>query len=184
VTASRGRRVVAMAAMALVAAGCRRAAVEEAAPGGGDETPVTAMEAPSAPPPADHLAPGELVEGTQEAFGLELPREVHVERAWLGSVRAVGPVSVHSLVKYFRAHISEGQREEGDTYAVFTQVRLPSKPGAIFRIRMTELPGQGSLLELDDVTPPPAPELPDEAARWRQVGLTPNGRVLDPTHLH
>ena len=182
--AARARAWSAWTAAACLAAGgaaCRRAAIEDAAPTG--ETAPTDVAAAPSSVPADHLAPGELVEGPETAFGLKLPREVHVERARLGSVRAVGPVSVHALVRYFRARISEGQREEGDTYAAFTGVRLPVKPGAVFRIRMTELPGRGSVLELDDVTPPPIPNLPDEAARWREVGLTPDGRVLDPTHL-
>lgn len=181
-----GRRAgVAWAAAALLfasGAGCRRAPVVDDQTPSGTAPAAGTTEAP-APVPADHLAPGELVEGPETAFGLKLPREMHIDRARLGSVRAVGPVTVHALVRYFRSRISEGQREEGDTYAAFTGVRLPIKPGAVFRIRMTELPGRGAVLELDDVTPPPMPDLPDEAARWRQVGLTPQGRVLDPTHL-
>jgi hypothetical protein len=27
------------------------------------------------------------------------------------------------------------------------------------------------------------PDLPNETERWKAVGLTPNGKVLDPTHL-
>jgi hypothetical protein len=38
-------------------------------------------------------------------------------------------------------------------------------------------------VEIQDVTPPPVPQLPDDTARWKRVGLTPSGRVLDPTHL-
>jgi len=34
-----------------------------------------------------------------------------------------------------------------------------------------------------DTTPPKGPPLPDENARWKQVGLTPSGRLVDPTHL-
>jgi hypothetical protein len=183
VSVARLRPVAWVAVAAVLVAGCRRAAIEETAPS--DGTPTTAAAGGPAPSdvPSDHLAPGELVEGSEVAFGLKLPREVHIERAQAGSVRAIGPVSAHALVRYFRPRISEGHREEGDTYAAFTDVRLGAKPGGVFRIRMTELPGKGTLLEIDDVTPPPAPDLPNEAARWRQVGLTPNGRVLDPTHL-
>jgi hypothetical protein len=40
-----------------------------------------------------------------------------------------------------------------------------------------------TVVEMSSTTHPLAPDLPDVAARWRQVGLTPNGKVLDPTHL-
>ena len=165
-------------AVALILASCQQAPPEEWKPGA---RPV-ASAVPVATP-VDHLAPGELVEGTQKAFGLTLPRDVPIDRDQPGSVRAVGPVSVHSLVKYFQPRLVEGRLTEGDTYAVFEQVKLSGKPGEVYRIRLTELPPRGTLVELDNVTPPPAPDLPDEEARWRAVGLTPQGKLLDPTHL-
>ena len=172
--------IAALFAAAVATSACHRRAPP-------DDTGVPAAIAPAGEAPAalpiDHLAPGELVEGTEEAFGLVLPREVRVERRQLGSVRAIGPVSVHSLVRYLRTRIAEGHREEGDAFASFEDVRLRGKPGVVFRIRMTELPPRGTLLEIDDVTPPPIPDLPNEAARWKQVGLTPSGKIADPTHL-
>lgn len=157
------------------------------APAPSEATPATTAASAAAPPPsavpADHLAPGELVEGPDKAFGIPLPREVHLEWDHPGSVRAIGPVSVHSLVRYYRTRIAQGTRNEGDTFAELDDVKLAGHPGQVFRIRMTELPPKGTLLELDDVTPPPAPDLPNEEARWRQVGLTPQGKLLDPTHL-
>jgi hypothetical protein len=171
----------ALFAIAAIAAsiGCSREAPPEEA------SVQSAVAPPQAPPsavPVDHLAPGELVEGLDKAFGLPLPREVQVEWKHPGSVRAMGPVSAHALVKYFRTRISEGQRSEGDTFAEFDDVRLGGNPGHVFRIRMTEVPSRGTLLEIDDVTPPPAEDLPNEEARWRAVGLTPQGKLLDPTH--
>ena len=164
----------------VASAGCSR----EAPPDPG-VAPVTlaAPQPPASAIPVDHLAPGELVEGLDKAFGLPLPRDVQLEwnRPW--SVRGMAPVSAHALVKYFRTRISEGQRTEGDTFAEFDDVRIGGNPGRVFRIRMTELPSRGTLLEIDDVTPPPAEDLPNEEARWRKVGLTPQGKLLDPTHL-
>ena len=43
--------------------------------------------------------------------------------------------------------------------------------------------GAGTKVELFDSTPPPLPDLPDEQARWKAVGLTPDGKILDPKHL-
>jgi hypothetical protein len=172
-------RLPVLAAAALALASCQRAPPEEWKPA----PPPSAASAEPSAAPVDHLAPGELVEGTQRAFGLAMPREVPIDREQPGSVRAIGPVSVHSLVKYFKPRLIESHLNEGDTFAVFEQVKLSGKPGSVYRIRMTELPPKGTLVELDDVTPPPVPDLPDEAARWRQVGLTPEGKVLDPTRL-
>lgn len=171
--------VLAALVLAPAMAGCHRDVSEP-----GESSPTTGATAasPSATP-ADHLAPDELVEGPEKAFDMPLPRGVTVERAQLGSVRAIGPVAVHPLVKYFDAHISQGRKDEGDRFATFTDVRLSGHPGVQYRIRLTALPPRGTLVEIDDVTPPPAPDLPDVPARWRQVGLTPNGRVVDPTHL-
>jgi hypothetical protein len=170
-------RVLLLAACAFL--GCTHAAPPEGAP-----APSAAAPAPSATPaPVDHLEPGELVEGPVKAFDMPLPREVSVEWIHLGSVRAIGPVSVHALVKYFRTRILQGQRTEGDRFASFDDVRLAGHPGTVFRIKLTELPPRGTLVEIDDVTPPPVPDLPSEEARWRQVGLTPQGKLLDPTHL-
>ena len=55
-------------------------------------------------------------------------------------MRAIGPVSVHALVKYFRTRIAQGTTHEGDTFAEVSDVRLSGHPGQVFRIRMTELP--------------------------------------------
>ena len=38
-------------------------------------------------------------------------------------------------------------------------------------------------VDISTTITPPAPVLPDVPARWRQVGLTPEGKILDPTHL-
>ncbi len=177
---SRTGLVVAAFAVLAASTGCsREAPPDEAAAPAAVATP----QAPASAVPADHLAPGELVEGANKAFGLPLPREVQLEWNHPGSVRAMGPVTVHALVKYFRTRISEGQRTEGDSSAEFDDVRIGGNPGRVFRIRMTELPSRGTLLEIDDVTPPPAEDLPNEEARWRKVGLTPQGKLLDPTHL-
>ena len=144
----RVRAAVALLAAGMVLSGCARPPVQD------DTAAPAAVETPQPAPsavPVDHLAPGELVEGLDKAFGVPLPREVHVEWSHPGSVRALGPVSVHALVKYFRTRVAEAHRNEGDTFAELDDVRLGGNPGRVFRIRMTELPPRGTLLELDDV---------------------------------
>jgi hypothetical protein len=132
--------------------------------------------------PVDHLAPGELLEGTQHAFGLTLPKELPVEAAFVNVVYATGPVLVHSVARYFRPRLEEGALRESESVATFEHVRVRGKPGLELTIRI--LAGaEGTRVEIRDTTLAPTPDLPDDAARWRQIGMTPQGRPLDPTHL-
>jgi hypothetical protein len=106
-----------------------------------------------------------------------------VESSDRGDVRAVGLVTLHSLAKYLRTHVQECDLDEGDQYADLHKVKLHGKPGALYEMHLSPAGFRGTMLLVQDVTPTPAPDLPNEAERWKAVGLTPNGKVLDPTHL-
>lgn len=151
-----------------------------------DSSQATPSAAPLPVPvaqPVDHLAPGELVEGTERAFGLLLPRDLHVESAFAQVIYANSEVGVHPLAKYFRTRTEGGALDEDDTSATLAHVRIPASPGREFRIHVERAP-RGARVEIRDSTPPPAPDLPNEAARWRNVGLTPQGRVIQPTPVN
>ena len=106
---------VAVCAACALGVGCRKALPESDGSTQGPGTSPGGATAPAAEaPPLDHLAPGELVEGTEQAFGLTLPRGVHVESSDRGDVRAVGLVALHAFVKYLRAHVQESDLDEGD----------------------------------------------------------------------
>lgn len=156
-----------------------------------DEVSVVTPIAPkaSATVPIDHLASGELLEGTEKAFGLPLPRGMKVEAAFGDVVYATGQLPSESVAKYVRVRVREGKMIEGD-YAhygttTFEHVRIPTSPDKEFAITIRPAAeGVGvTKVEVRDATPTQAPVLPDEAARWKNAGLTPNGRILDPTHL-
>jgi hypothetical protein len=171
-------------AVALLAAGATGVACRSAPP---DETTTAPPPARSAAaPPVDHLAPGELLEGTAEAFGLRLPAGTHIEGAFVDVVYASGPAKVHPLVAYLQARLEGGDLREGDTAASFEHVTVRGGRGAnaerplLVRIATSM---EGTHIEIHDETPPPVPVLPDETARWRHVGVLPNGRLADPTHL-
>ena len=132
--------------------------------------------------PLDQLAPGELLEGSEEAFGLKLPRGLVVEHRYPGTVYASGPFTVHSLVEYFRPRLRDGSLREGKESATFQRVHVPGQPGLEAEVRIRIELGT-TRVEIANIPPPPNPNLPDEAARWRTVGLQPGGKVLDPTHL-
>jgi hypothetical protein len=169
--------------MALVAltVGCRRSVPSDdgnAIPAGGA---AESSPAPSATP-VDRLAPDELLSGSEQAFGIVLPRVVTVKGRFVGVIYADASASVHALAQYFRPRLYDGIMREGPAAAAFEHVKVRGQPGLELDMHMVSAP-RGASIEIRDATPQPAPALADEPTRWRQVGLTPNGRLLDPTHL-
>ena len=165
--------VVALAAVASATSACDRTAPTEASP------PEPSVAAPA---PVDHLAPGELVPGPERAFTLVLPRGFHVDGAFADAAYAIGPGEVHPVTQYFRARLQGGGLREGESSATFEHVHTPDEPQRDLRVHVANVAAHVRV-EVDDTTQPAAPTLPDERSRWRQVGLTPNGRLADPTHL-
>ena len=171
-------------AMAAACAACATCAGCKASrPSSGEPSPAASTVPVTAPAlPADHLAPGELLEGSEHAFGLTLPQGLRVDEGFVRVTYASGPLSVHPLVEYFRARLRDGELHEGETSATFDHVTVPGKPEPPLSIHIATL-RDSVRVEIRDETPPVVPALPDDAARWKHAGLTPSGRVLDPTHL-
>jgi hypothetical protein len=155
------------------AGGCKQPTEEAPAP------VQVAEPVPTASAPLDHLAPDELLEGDRAAFQLRLPRDLRVDGNFADVVFATGEVGIHPLVKYFRARLAEGSLREGDDAATFEHVRVAGKGTDELSVHITKSFGR-TRVEIRNVTPKEQPNLPDDAARWRQAGLTPQGRPLDP----
>jgi hypothetical protein len=157
------------------------------------EPEITVLDAPqasaTAAKPVDHLAPKELLEGDAKAFGLTLPRGVRIDQAFVDVAYASGAVDTDGAVQYVRARVREGKMIApdfaGDGKTTFDHVRVPAMPDRDLVVSVKPAKGVVGVtqFEVRDVTPTKAPQLPDEAARWRNAGLTPEGRVLDPTKL-
>jgi hypothetical protein len=160
---------------------CHRAAPSDDAPGQ-TRTATTVAPAATSATPTDHLAPDELVEGPDQAFGVALPRALEVKGTFVDVVYAAGHASVHALVQYFHARLQDGSLREGADAATFEHVKVRGKPGLELLVHITRA-RDGANVEIRNSTPSVAPSLPDEAARWKQVGLTPHGHLADPTHL-
>jgi len=145
----------------------------------------TSSSAPAASvQPADHLAPGELVEGPLRAFELQLPLGVHVQEAFASVVYAWGQVDPMRLSNYLRARVQGGTATVGAAATVFDNVTAPANPKRILRIRVdTTAQGRAARLEVRDITPPDTVPPATEAERLKQVGLGPDGKLLDPSHL-
>jgi hypothetical protein len=149
-----------------------------------EELPASPVVGSARALPADHLASDELVEGKEQAFGVILPRGLTVDERHIEVVKATGTMNAHALVKYFQAHLIGGSLREGERSATFEHVRASgTPPDTDLAIHIATFVQKTTV----DVSATPivaAPVLPDEESRWREVGLTPEGKVLDPTHLH
>lgn len=136
-----------------------------------------------APKPVDRLAPDELAAGNAEVWGFVVPREMQVEHRYQDVTHLVGPVKADALANYVRDRVEVAHVEIGAGRTIFPNARI--KGGAadrVYELDVVPEPG-GTRLLIRDTTPPKVtPGLSDEE-RWRQAGLTPQGRPLDPKSL-
>jgi hypothetical protein len=173
--------LVALAGVLVASTACRKAHEGSSDPNDTGATPSGTPVVPVASSPPDHLAPGELVEGTEQAFGIALPRGMQVTQSFVDLVTATGPVSVPSLSRYLGARLVGGTLREGKDAATFEHVAARGKPEPELLVKITST-FAGARLEFHKVTHQQVHLLPDEEARWRQVGLTPQGKIIDPSH--
>ncbi|MEO7112905.1 MAG: hypothetical protein ABI183_20855 [Polyangiaceae bacterium] len=138
--------------------------------------------------PVDHLAPGELVEGSEKMFGVPLPRELVVERQFVDVGYASGEPGRAAVARYFSTRVQGGKVTTGDRGAIFDSVHAAADPNRLLRIEVTTandgpFAGRGSQVTIRDITAPKLPDEPNEEARWKAAGLKPDGTLLDPQHL-
>jgi hypothetical protein len=172
VNVSRFVSVIGLAAAALTAPACRS---EEPAP----------AAAPSASAvPVDRLAKGELAPGTESMYGLVLPKGMSITGRFPKSIHAAGRVSAEELANYVRARTTVSRVELGAARTIFPGAKI--KAGDQSRTYQIEVVGgrnDRSALEIEDVTEPKVTPGLDDAQRLRQVGLTPDGKLLDRSKL-
>ena len=132
-----------------------------------------------APKPVDRLAPDELAPGTEEVFGLTLPRVMRVEARFPRTVHAVGKASAEAVAKYVRERVSVRRVELAAGRTVFPQARiLGAAPHRLVRIEVLASRGRCKLV-VRDLTRKAATQGLAEADRWRQAGLSPEGKPLN-----
>ncbi len=143
------------------------------------ETP-TPVVAPQNKPPT-HLAPDELLEGTDSAFGLVLPRGARIKHRFVDQVLIEASLPFDKLLAYVQAHVSAGTLSKGERKATFDHVR--AKESRDLRITLEAAAFGTVRLEIRDTTQQLAPILPDEDARWRAAGMTRDGKILNRKQL-
>lgn len=136
------------------------------------------------PPPPDQLRPGELAEGTIDAFGLKIPRIMRVDTRFPDALFSSGEAPHKDVVGYVRERVVAEKVETLPTKTVFEGVTLKSSPGKKLRIEVIAASAQKSKLIIRDETRPPAKPGLTEEERWREVGMTPQGELIDPSHLN
>jgi hypothetical protein len=143
-------------------------------------TATTAIAASAAPRPVDRLAPDELAAGNAEVWGFAVPREMQVEHRYQEVTHIIGPVKPDALANYVRDRVVVSHVEIGAARTIFPNARI--KGGASDRVyELDVIPEPGNTrLVIRDTTPPKVEPGLSDAERWRQAGLTPEGRPLDP----
>ncbi|MET0794044.1 MAG: hypothetical protein ABW061_21160 [Polyangiaceae bacterium] len=141
----------------------------------------SALSSPSATPhPVDRLAPDELAAGNAEVWGFAVPREMQVEHRYQEVTHIIGPVKPDALANYVRDRVVVSHVEIGAARTIFPNAHI--KGGAsdrVYELDVIPEPGITRLL-IRDITPPKVVPGLSDAERWRQAGLTPEGRPLDP----
>jgi hypothetical protein len=130
--------------------------------------------------PVDRLAPDELAAGNAVVWGFVIPREMQVEHRYKGITHLVGQVTPDALANYVRERVVVSHVEIGAARTIFPQARIKSGDAdRVYDLEVIAEPGITRLVIRDSTPPKILPGLSD-AERWRQAGLTPEGRPLDP----
>ncbi|MBX3211955.1 MAG: hypothetical protein KF850_07980 [Labilithrix sp.] len=171
------RRLIAGVALATLAMGGAPACKRK------DEAP---KPAPSAPPSADRLAPGEIPEGKERAYTLPLPLHSAVKATFPSSVHVASSHTLEELSNFVRVRVKDGTTSSGATETRFDRVVVVKDPSRTLSIQIRSAPRSGpfrSQMVISDLTrPPEEPGLTDED-RWRKAGMTPDGKLIDRKHL-
>jgi hypothetical protein len=143
-------------------------------------------EQPTEIKPPDHLAPSEVVEGKERAFGLPLPRTARIAARFEKTVHVQTPLTPEELVNFVRPRVKDGKVTPGTSGTQLFDVTPLTDPQKHLTIDVRLYrggDGYRSEMIVRDTTPAPVePGLTDEQ-RWQKAGLTPSGQIADPKKL-
>lgn len=163
------RRIVVLA----ILIGCRR-------------TPSQAAPSPVGSVPPDRLAPGEPAPGVELAHDLALPRGSHIDRQFGKSITAYVPWPAEKVANYVRTQTDQNPEGiVGPTGTVFPKVFVRgAKTDHWLRIEITRAERSDiSNIIVDRIEEKPPPPKKSNEELMKEVGLTPDGKPLDPKHL-
>ena len=163
----------------VVLASCRKDETAGAVPA------APAQPTPSAAPqrPVDQVFPGELAEGGEKAFGLPIPRRMAIKARFADAIFATGKIAPERVANYVRDRVVADKIETGPGKTVFIKATL--KDGDTkhpIRIEVSLVSGTTQLLVRDEMRAPAKSGLTNEE-RWKELGLTPKGELLEPNRM-
>lgn len=127
---------------------------------GAAPAPSSSIVTPVAP---DQLAPGEVAESREEAFGLLLPEGLRITRREFNMVTAEGSLSPEDVSNYIRSRVKEGDVETGPGRTSFLRANV-LKPTTTWRgMLRIDVEGDGKFTQLrvfGEQTPKEIPTLP------------------------
>ncbi len=142
-------------------------------------TTTAAATSPKPPTPVDRVDPNEILEGGENAFGLPIPRAMHVNARFPDAVRARGPLPLDALANYVRARVVAGSAETGPAKTVFPRATVKASPARMLRVEVISF-GDITELVVRDVTRPSAKTSVTPTDPWTQPGFDPNDRKAEP----
>lgn len=158
-----------------VALGCR------GKPRGGEQS-----VAPAASTPPDRLAPGEPAPGQEKAFELLLPRGARIDRSFGGSVYVHVPHPPEKVANWVREQSDDAEAVVGPTGTVFSKMHVRGADTS-HHLRVEISPGvtndmTSMVVDRVEDRPKDVPSGSNEEL-MKKAGLTPEGKLLDPTRV-
>lgn len=161
---------------------CLNAACSREPPDEDWRTPPTDNTAPVATSP-DRLPPGELIEGTEDAFGIRVPKGMTLSPPSIKYRRFAGRVDFDQLTEYVRTRITAHHAELRRDALFFDNVRIKGgDPGRVYDVTLTNRPSERVVVIEDTTRPPANPNISSEE-RWKRAGLKPHGGLIDPNAM-
>jgi hypothetical protein len=141
--------------------------------------------APDAAPPAassvvsDRLAPGEVLPGRGEAFGMEVPKGMQISSKFGTVIHLTGNRSVQELVDHFRERVVVSSIELTSERATFARAYVRTDTSKrLYSIDIARA-GKRTTVKLSDITPTPAAHGLSEAERLERAGFNTDGSLKD-----
>lgn len=136
--------------------------------------------------PADRLAPTEMAPGLVSAFDLKLPRGSILTRSLGDTIYAQIPLSLENVTKFIREQADSPEILFEATKTIFPQLKVYNMDPKFFLKVEISTPNTSlaeSQILVRRIEQRVLPTQVSKPEAMRNVGLTPDGKLLDPTRL-
>jgi hypothetical protein len=132
------------------------------------------------PVPVDATLPGELAEGDISAFGFPIPRKMRVTARYPDEFYCVGRLKLEDVSNYVRARIDPLKIETGPSRTVFLDAPLKDDPKLAVEVSIAQKRDMVQMIVRNRTrVPDEEGEKLSEEERWKRLGLTPDGKVIE-----